>query len=303
MTEERRGFLLGLAAYALWGVFPVYWTLLEPTGALELLAHRVTWSALVMVLLLVLLRRRAALVAILRTPRLLGLLTVAAVTISVNWGVFIWAVTHGHVVETSLGYFMNPLVTVLAGVVVLGERLRPLQWVAVGIAAAAVLGLTVEHGRPPYVALTLALSFALYGLVRKQASVGAIEGLGVETLLVLPLAAGYLAWLGSTGASQAFVDPPGHFLLLMTTGAVTALPLLCFGAAATRIPLTTLGLLQYVAPTLHFLFGVYLFDEAMPTARLVGFCLIWVALAVFTVDGVRQHRSARQEAEPAALGV
>ena len=303
MSEGRKGFLLGLTAYALWGVFPLYWTLLEPTGALELLAHRVAWSALVMVLLLVLLRRREALATILRTPRLLGLLTIAAVTISVNWGVFIWAVSHGHVVETSLGYFINPLVTVLAGVLVLGERLRRLQWVAVTLAALAVLGLTVEHGRPPYVALALAFSFAAYGLVRKQASVGAFEGLGVETLLVLPLAVGYLGWLGATGASQALVDFPGHLLLLATTGVVTALPLLCFGAAATRVPLTTLGLLQYVAPTLHFLFGVYFFGEPMPTTRLVGFTLIWVALAVFTVDGVRQHRSLRHRAEPAPLGV
>jgi chloramphenicol-sensitive protein RarD len=301
VTEGRKGFLLGFAAYALWGVFPIYWALLEGTGAVELLAHRVTWSALVMVLLLVLLRRRAALVDILRTPRLLGLLTIAAVTVSVNWGVFIWAVNSGHVVETSLGYFINPLVTVLAGVLVLGERLRRPQWVAVTLAAVAVLGLTVEYGRPPYVALTLAFSFAAYGLVRKQASVGAIEGLAVETLLVLPLAVGYLGWLVWTGASGALVDFPEHLLLLATTGVVTALPLLCFGAAATRVPLTTLGLLQYVAPTLHFLFGVYFFSEAMPAARLLGFALIWVALAVFTVDGVRQHRSVRHQPEPAPL--
>jgi len=301
VSEGRKGFLLGFAAYALWGVFPVYWALLEATGAVELLAHRVTWSAVVMVLLLVLLRRRAALVDILCTPRLLGLLTIAAVTISVNWGVFIWAVNSGHVVETSLGYFINPLVTVLAGVLVLGERLRRLQWVALTLAAVAVLGLTVEYGRPPYVALTLAFSFAAYGLVRKQASVGAIEGLAVETLLVLPLAVGYLGWLVWTGTSGALVDFPEHLLLLATTGVVTALPLLCFGAAATRVPLTTLGLLQYLAPTLHFLFGVYFFSEAMPTARLLGFALIWVALAVFTVDGVRQHRSVRHRAEPAPL--
>ncbi len=292
-TEGRQGLLYGLGAYVLWGVFPLYWTLMEPAGAFELLGHRIVWSAVFMVALVTLVSRRAQLRRVVSTPRTLRLLVIAAVVISVNWGVFIWGVTNGHVVETSLGYFINPLVTVLAGVLVLHERLRPLQWVAVGLAGVAVAGLTVSYGRPPWVALTLAFSFATYGLVRKQASVGAVEGLTVETLLVAPVALGWLVWLQAAGDSSAFVDLPWHLLLLVSTGVVTALPLLCFGAAATRIPLTTLGLLQYVAPTLHLVFGVWVFDEPMPLDRLLGFVVIWAGLALFTVDALRQQRQRR----------
>jgi chloramphenicol-sensitive protein RarD len=298
--ESRKGFLYGLAAYALWGVFPLYWTLLEPAGAFELLGHRIVWSAVALVHLL---HRREQLRKVVASPRTLRLLVVAAVTITVNWGVFIWGVNNGHVVETSLGYFINPLVTVLAGVLVLHERLRPLQWAAVGLAGVAVAALTVSYGRPPWVALTLAFSFATYGLVRKQASVGAVEGLTVETLLIAPVALCWLVWLQVTGGSTTLVDLPVHLLLLISTGVVTALPLLCFGAAATRVPLTTLGLLQYVAPTLHLALGVWVFHEPMPLDRLVGFAVIWAGLALFTVDALRhqrQRRLTRLELEAAA---
>ncbi len=293
MSEGRKGFLYGLGAYALWGIFPLYWTLMKPAGAAELLGHRMVWSAVFMVAVVHLLRRRTQLRQVVSSRRTLGLLVIAAVTITVNWGVFIWGVNHGHVVETSLGYFINPLVTVLAGVLVLHERLRPLQWAAVGLAGVAVAWLTVSHGRPPWVALTLAFSFATYGLVRKQASVGAVEGLTVETLLVAPTALVFLVWLQATGGSTALVDLPVHLLLLISTGVVTALPLLCFGAAATRVPLTTLGLLQYVAPTLHLALGVWFFGEPMPVDRLLGFVLIWAGLAVFTVDAVRRQQQQR----------
>lgn len=285
----------------MWGAFPLYWPLLEPAGAVELLAHRVLWSTFTMVLLVLLLRRTPALRAIVRTPRLLGLLLLASALISVNWGVFIWGVNNDHVVETSLGYFINPLVTVLAGVVFLGERLRPLQWTALGIAAIAVLGLTVEHGRPPWVALTLAFSFAGYGLVRKKADVGTIEGLGVETLAVVPLALGYLLWLAGTGEAQAGSGGPWHVLLLTTSGVVTALPLLCFGAAATKVSLTTLGLLQYLTPTLHFLTGILVRNEPMTTGRWLGFALIWSALVLFTVDSVRRRQASRTQLEATAV--
>jgi chloramphenicol-sensitive protein RarD len=291
--ESRSGLFYGLAAYGLWGVFPLYWTLMEPAGAFELLGHRIVWSAVFMVALVTLLSRRAQVRQVVSSPRTLRLLVIAAVVISVNWGVFIWGVNNGHVVETSLGYFINPLVTVLAGVVVLGERLRRLQWAAVGLAGAAVAGLTLSYGRPPWVALTLAFSFATYGLVRKQASVGAVEGLTVETLLAGPVALAFLVWLQASGDSTAFVDLPVHLLLLASTGVITALPLLCFGAAATRIPLTTLGLLQYVAPTLHLIFGVWVFHEPMPLDRLLGFALIWAGLALFTVDALRHSRQRR----------
>jgi chloramphenicol-sensitive protein RarD len=304
VSEDRKGFLYGLTAYALWGVFPLYWTLMEPAGAFELLGHRILWSAVFMVLLVRLLSRREQLRQVVSSRRTLRLLVIAAVVISVNWGMFIWGVTNGHVVETSLGYFINPLVTVLAGVLVLHERLRPLQWAAVALAGVAVAALTVSYGRPPWVALTLAFSFATYGLVRKQASVGAVEGLTVETLLTAPVALAFLLWLQVSGESSALVDPPFHLLLLASTGVVTALPLLCFGAAATRIPLTTLGLLQYVAPTLHLVFGVWVFHEPMPLDRLLGFAVIWAALALFTVDAVRnqrQRRLTRLELEASAV--
>ena len=295
MSEDRKGFLFGLGAYSLWGVFPLYWTLMEPASAFEQLGHRIAWSAVFMVVLVQVLRRRAQLRQVVASRRRLGLLVIAAVVISINWGMFIWAVNSGHVVETSLGYFINPLVTVLAGVLVLHEKLRRLQWAAVGLAAVAVAGLTVSYGRPPWVALSLAFSFATYGLVRKQANVGAVEGLTVETLLVAPAAVGFLLWLQVTGGSTALVDPPLHFLLLASTGVITALPLLFFGAAATRVPLTTLGLLQYVAPTLHLALGVWVFGEPMPLDRLLGFVVIWAGLALFTVDAVRHQRGQRQQ--------
>ena len=302
--EGRQGFLYGLTAYALWGVFPLYWTLMEPADAFEQLGHRIVWSAVFMVVLATVLSRRATLLRVVRSPRTLRLLVVAALVISLNWGVFIWGVNNGHVVETSLGYFINPLVTVLAGVLVLGERLRRLQWAAVALAGIAVAGLTISYGRPPWVALTLAFSFATYGLVRKQADVGAVEGLTVETLIAGPVALGWLVWLQGSGGSTAFVDPPWHFLLLASTGVITSLPLLCFGAAATRIPLTTLGLLQYVAPTLHLVLGVWFFDEPMPLDRLLGFAVIWAGLALFTADALRQQRHQwlqRQELEASAV--
>jgi chloramphenicol-sensitive protein RarD len=267
---------------------------MEPAGAFELLGHRIVWSAVFMVGLVLALQRRSQLRAIVASRRTLALLIGAAVVITVNWGMFIWGVNNGHVVETSLGYFINPLVTVIAGVVVFGERLRRLQWAAVALAGVAVAALTVSYGRPPWVALTLALSFATYGVLRKQASVGAVEGLTVETLVMGPVALAFLVVLQTTGDSTAFVDPPVHFLLLMSSGIVTALPLLLFGAAATRVPLTTLGLLQYVAPTLQLAFGVWFFDEPMPLGRLLGFAVIWTGLALFTVDAVRHQRNQRQ---------
>jgi chloramphenicol-sensitive protein RarD len=293
MRTRPDGLLFGIAAYTLWGIFPIYWPLLEPAGAVELLAHRMVWSAVVMGVLVVLLRRRQALRAILRDRRLNLLLLGAAAVISVNWGVYIWSVTNEHVVEGSLGYFINPLVTVVMGVLVFAERLRPLQWTAVGIAALAVAGLTWDYGRPPIIALTLAFSFGTYGLLRKKAGVGAIEGLTVETTLILPAALGYLVWLQVTGGGHLLADPPWHQLLLFSAGLATAIPLLCFGAAAVRIPLTTLGLLQYIAPTLQFLLGITVGGEPMPATRWIGFAVIWAALALFTYDSWRDWRTAR----------
>jgi chloramphenicol-sensitive protein RarD len=300
VVEERRGFLLGAAAYAMWGLFPLYWPLLEPAGAVEILAHRIFWSLAVMLVLVVAVGRLGHLRSLLADRRTLGILSLAAVVIAVNWGTYIWGVNNGHVVETSLGYFINPLVTVLMGVVVLGERLRRLQWVALGIAALAVVGLTVEYGRPPWVALVLAFSFGSYGLAKKKADVGAVESLTVETLVLAPVAAAYILWLTAQGTSTFGAEGTGHSLLVVTTGIVTAVPLICFGAAATRVTLTTIGLLQYLAPTIQFALGVLVFHEAMPPMRWVGFGLVWTALAMFTYEAVTYRRRQLRLTVPAS---
>lgn len=302
MSESRRGFIFGVAAYGLWGAFPLYWPLLEPAGAVEILAHRVLWSLVTMGLLVVLLGRRRQFLALWRSRRSLAILGVAAVTIAFNWGTFIYGVNNDHVVETSLGYFINPLVTVLMGVLILGETLRRPQWVAMGIATVAVVVLTVDYGRLPWVALILAFSFGTYGLAKKQADAGAVESLALETVLLAPLAAMYVAWLVAAGRSDFGSHGAGHALLITTTGIVTAVPLICFGAAATRLPMVTIGLLQYLAPTIQFALGLLVFHEPMPAARWAGFGLVWIALMIFTVEAVNhRRRQLRLTAEAVAV--
>lgn len=286
----------------MWGIFPLYWTLLEPSGAVEILAHRVFWSLAVMAALVVVLRRRTQFKALVTNPRTRNILALAAVVISFNWGGYIWGVNNGHVVETSLGYFINPLVTVLMGVFVIGERLRTLQWVAMAIAGVAVLGLTIELGRPPWVALVLAFSFGSYGLAKKKANAPAVESLALETMLIAPFALGYIVFLGSQNQSTFGAAGAGHALLLVSTGIVTAIPLICFGAAATRVSMTTLGLLQYLAPTIQFVLGVTVFSEPMPPVRLAGYILVWVALAIFTFEAISHRRlQLRLTAEASAI--
>lgn len=280
----------GFAAYLIWGLFPLYWPLLKPAGALEILSHRMIWSALSMAVVVVVLRRVGGVRAAFTDRRRLAILAGAAAVISVNWGTYIWGVNHGHVVETSLGYFINPLVTVTLGVVVLGERLRPLQWAAVGIALLAVLVLTLDYGRPPWIALVLAASFATYGLAKKQADTGAFESLTVETSLVAPFALAYAVWLAATGEATFGHEGAGHAALLVIAGILTAIPLVLFGAAATRMSLVSLGLLQYLAPILQFSIGVLVFGEEMPAARWAGFLLVWVALVIFTVESINHRR-------------
>ena len=298
MSDSRRGVVLGFAAWVLWGFFPLYWPLLKPAGAVEILAHRIFWSLVVMVAVVTLMRKRRTLRATFADRRTRLLLTAASALITINWGTYIWGVNHDHVVETSLGYFINPLVSVLLGVVVLGERLRRTQWAALGIAAIAVLGLTVEYGRPPWVALILAFSFGSYGLVKKKANAGAVESLVVETTVAAPVALAYIVFLMATGASTFGSEGAGHVALIIGTGAITVLPLLCFGAAATRIPLSTLGLMQYVTPSVQFVLGLVVFGEPMPALRWVGFALIWLSLVVFTVDSLR-HRRRQLRVRPA----
>jgi chloramphenicol-sensitive protein RarD len=299
VSEERRGLLLGASAFGLWGLFPLYWPLLEPARATEILAHRVLWS-LVLTLAMVLATGRAAALRAMWSDRRLRLaMGAAGVTIGVNWFTYIWGVNNGHVVETSLGYYINPLVTVLMGVVVLGERLRRWQWTALMVAFVAVVVLTLQLGRPPWISLVLAFSFGTYGLLKKQAAVGPMEGLAYEGLVLGPLALVYVVWLSIVGQASAWSQGPDHVGLLMTTGVVTAVPLLCFAGAANRISLTSLGLLQYIAPTLQFLLGVLVFDEPMPTVRWVGFALVWLALGIFTVESILAARRRTPAVQPA----
>lgn len=299
VSEQRRGFLLGVAAYLLWGLFPLYWPLMEPASPLEILAHRIAWTLVFVVGLLVVRHRIGGLRQVVANPQQRWMLLAAAVVIAVNWYAYIWGVNNGRVVETSLGYFINPLVTVLLGVMVLQERLRRLQWIALGIASLAVVWLTVEYGRPPWVALVLAGSFGTYGLLKKKAGVGAIEGLTVETILLAPLALAYLATLEVAGQASFGRYGAGHVALLVGTGVVTAIPLLCFGAAAIRVPLTTIGLLQYIAPVAQFALGVFVLHEAMSPARWGGFVLVWIALVVFTYEALRHRRRVLRNAAAA----
>ena len=299
MTDQRSGLLAGIGAYLLWGLFPLYWPLLEPAAPVEILAHRIVWSLLFLAALLALTRGFGWLRTLGR--RRAGLLAFAAVLITVNWGTFIYGVNSDRVVETSLGYFVTPLVSVALGVLVLGERLRAEQRVAVGIAAVAVAILTIDYGRPPWIALTLACSFGLYGLVKKRANVDGAQSLAFETaLLVLPALA-YIAWIQGDGSGTLATEGAGHVALLVGSGITTAVPLILFGAAAIRVPLTTIGVLQYLAPTLQFLIGVLVYSEPMPATRLAGFALVWVALAVFSVGLVRTARAARLAVAPSPV--
>jgi chloramphenicol-sensitive protein RarD len=288
--ERSRGVVFGVAAYVLWGAFPLYWPLLEPAGAFEILAHRLIWSLVVMTGLVIVLRRGVQFMGLVHDRRTLTLLTLAGLTVTVNWATYIWGVNNGRVVETSLGYFVNPLVTMLLGVLVLRERLTRTQWLAVGIAAVAVGVLTVDYGRLPWIALILAGSFGGYGLLKKQAAAGAFESLALETAVMTPLALAYVVGLAIAGRSHFTTEGSGHTALFVSAGVVTAVPLILFGAAATRVPLVTIGLLQYLAPILQFGLGVLHFHEQMSTGRWVGFGIVWIALAVFTWDALHQRR-------------
>jgi len=278
-------------------LFPLYWPLLEPAGSIEIAAHRIVWS-LVFVVGVLTLTHNWSWVGPLRGDRVsLARMSVAAVLIAANWCLYIWGVNNGHVVETSLGYFINPVVTVLIGVVVLHERLRPVQWAAVALGTVAVVVLGVDYGRPPWIALALAFSFAAYGLLKKQvgAKVGAVQSLTVETTVLFVPALGWLLWLESRGDGQLGHSGVGAGLLLASAGVATAVPLLFFAASARRIPLSLLGMMQYLAPILQFLTGVLIYDEPMPASRLAGFALVWAALVLLSVDGLRNYRRVRRE--------
>ncbi len=300
-SGERSGVFYAVAAFAMWGAFPAYFLLLRPAGAFEIVDWRVLFSVLFCAIAITVMRKWPALAAIVRQPRQLFMLALAAVLIFINWEVYVLAVLAGHVVETALGYFINPIVTVLLGVVLLRERLRIAQWVAVGISAIAVLILAIGYGSFPWIALTLAFSFGLYGLVKKQVGpqVDALSGLTIETGWLIPLAVVQLVFVQlDTGITFGTVSV-GHSLLLLSAGVVTALPLLSFAAAARRLPLVYMGLIQYLTPVLQFLFGAFVLHEAMPTERWVGFGLVWLALIVLSIDLLVTARPRRASSSPA----
>ncbi|WP_240675016.1 EamA family transporter RarD [Cellulomonas endophytica] len=299
---DRTGLAAGLGAYALWGAMPLYFPLLRPAGAVEIIAHRIVWSLLFCVLLVLLTRTHREVLALLRDRRALATLALAAVLLAVNWLVFVFGVLSGHTVDAALGYFINPLVTVGLAVVVLRERLRPVQWAALGLGAAAVLVIGVGLGSVPWVALALAGSFGVYGLLKSRLGgrVGAVAGLTVETAVLAPAAGAWLVVIGVQGTGTFAAHGAGHALALAAAGVVTALPLLLFNGAARRLPLSAVGLLQYLAPVLQLLVGVLVQHEAMPPARWWGFGLVWAALAVLVVDGLRQGRVRSRAAAAAA---
>ena len=299
MGDDRRGVLFGIAAYGIWGLFPLYFPLLEPAGAGEILAHRCLWSLVAVALLLTVQRQWAWVQPMLADRRRLGLLAIAAVLIALNWGVYIYAVNAHHVVEAALGYFINPLITVLLGVFVLHERLSTTGWVAVGLAVCAVAVLTISYGRLPYIALVLAFSFAGYGFLKNRIHAPAVEALTVETAVLFVPALAVAIGLGISGHAT-FGHGAGHTTLLAGAGFITAVPLVLFGAAATRVSLTTMGLLQYLTPTLQFLVGVVVKHEPLPADRLIGCCLIWAALLVFSFGG---HQTRRRRLAAAAAPV
>ncbi len=280
-------------AYTAWGLFPLYFKQLVGVNAMEVVAHRTVWSLVVVAVVLTVLRRWAWLGPVLRTPRLIATFALSALLLSVNWVTYVWAVQNGHVVDASLGYFINPLVNVALGYLMLRERLRPGQWLAVALAAAGVLWLTINAGQLPWIALMLALSFGFYGLMRKTAPLGALEGLTLETLLLAPVAVIALAVWTAQGHSALVNGTPSQWGWLLLAGPMTAAPLLLFAIGARRITMTLLGLMQYIAPTLQFALGVWLYHEPLSAARLAGFALIWAALAVYSMEGLWRARLTR----------
>jgi len=295
MRTSRTGIGYGLAAYVIWGLFPLYWPLLAPTPASQILAHRMVWS-LVFVAAILIVRRRWAFVSALRSdPRRVGLLVVAAILISVNWGVYIWATNAGHVVEASLGYFITPLVVIGLGVIVLKERLRRTQWTAVGFGFVAVVVIAIGVGHVPWIALSLAGSFGSYGLAKKLVQTPPLESMAVETSVMALPAIGFLVFVQVHGTGSFGHIAAGTDLLLISSGIVTVVPLLCFAAATSRVPLSVMGLMQYATPVLQFAIGVGVRHEKLPASEFAGFALVWVALAILGASELRQWHQSRVE--------
>jgi chloramphenicol-sensitive protein RarD len=286
----NKGLLYALGAYVMWGLFPIYWKWLQAVPALQVIGHRIVWSFVLLVVVIIGTRQWTKFRSTL-TLRILGIYFIAGLLLSVNWLIYVWGVNSGHIVETSLGYFINPLLSVLLGMIFLGERLRPAQWFAIGLAAFGVIYLTWTYGSLPWIALSLAFTFGFYGLVKKVAPLGSLYGLTLETGLMFLPALGYL--LFAEGMGNASFGHTGFVsvLLLVGAGVVTTIPLLMFASAARRIPLTMIGVMQYIAPTLQFLLGVLIYKEPFATSKLIGFALVWIALIVFWTEGLAAHRA------------
>jgi chloramphenicol-sensitive protein RarD len=298
VPPSRSGLWLGLSAYVLWGLLTVYWKLLEDVDALELIGQRITWSVVLLVPVLAATGRLRALRRLGDAPQLAGRVVLAALLLAANWTTYVWAVTHDNVTEAALGYFMAPLGTMFLGVYVLGEHLRRLQWIAVAFAAAAVIELTFDYGHVPMFALVLAFSWSLYGLLKKVVPLEPLESLTAETVALLPAALLIVGVHQAAGDGVLQTGSATTIALVLLSGLITTVPLLLFAASARRVPLTTLGPLQYTVPTINFLLGVFVYHEALPAGRLLGFALVWVALAVFTIDAVHASRSTRRGEVP-----
>ncbi len=292
-SEETKGFFYGLASYLGWGFAPLYWPLLQPSSPYEVLAHRVVWSVAFLLILNTAMRTWAPVRRAWASPRTRRLLCLAAVLITINWGLYIWSVNHEHVVDASLGYFITPFVSVAMGVFLLGERMRPLQITALAIAFVSIVILTLDAHQVPWIGLILASTFGSYGLVKKLAQVEAIASLTIETMVAFPFGFAYLLWLAQHHELAFLHTSVGHSLTVLSAGIITAVPLLGFGAAAVRVPLVTLGLMQYFSPVVQFLVGVLIIGEAMTSSRWIGFVLLWVGLAIYTTDMVRHSRRQR----------
>jgi chloramphenicol-sensitive protein RarD len=290
LNKNKLGLLFGISAYSLWGLFPLYWPLLEPASALEIVSHRAVWTLVFCIIVIFAIKTLKETLVTFRRPKVVAKLFVTSILISINWLVYIWAANNGHVVEASLGYYINPLITIGFGVFLLKEKLRALQWFSVSVATVGVSVLTIAYGRLPWIAIALALSWGSYGLMKKQLGLGALEGIAIETFISAFFYLAYLVFLGNQGTGQ-FGNGWGQTLLLMSAGAATAIPLLLFNGAANRLPFTTIGLLQYITPTLQFSCGVWIYHEEMPLSRWIGFFIIWVALIALAIDLVRSNRS------------
>ena len=290
MKKEKLGLIYGLGAYVLWGLFPLYWPLLKPATSTEIVSHRAVWTMVFCFIILAITKSLKSTLATFKRPKVAAKLFTASILVSINWLIYIWATNNGHVVEASLGYYINPLIAIAFGILLLKERMRRLQWVSVSIATIGVLVLTIDYGHLPWVAFGVALSWGTYGLIKKQLNLGAVEGLAIETLIAFIPYCTYLIILGSQGEGQ-FGQGVSITILLISAGAVTAIPLLMFNASTTRLPLTTIGLLQYITPTLTFIIGVWVNHEVMSTARWIGFFIIWIALFVLAYDLVRSGRT------------